>query len=132
MNNLLKYFLGIFLLLVLAIAVIVVIAPYVLPENVQAVPIKMTSNSELFLGLDIRGHLSTRLADFSMTWQIDYQGDKLEGGGPVTTDVFGNFVTSSAIQAPLSNPLHYGTPLEIKVMVNESGKIIQQIYNTTY
>ncbi len=108
---------------------IIILLPYIIPEKIEIAPYSGNINGQKSLGFVITGHVYSRIP-VTTAWEIvNLDHEVSSGGGPVTTDFFGNF---DPIYTPSFISYQDGTPVQFHITMNESGSIIQQTFNVTY
>jgi hypothetical protein len=114
---------------IVLVSILVALLPYFSPESIQITPVKGTLNSQPSLLFIVTGHLNTRQATIPIEFQVINLGyARFSGQNYITTDFFGNFNYTLPQSAPFQN----GTSVELKVSINETGKVLQQNLNLIY
>lgn len=130
----LKIAVALAILAVVAIVSIVYFLPSLTPESIQITLQKGFMESTPSINFYVTGHLYARDAILPMNYSVIVNGSRVitEGVGGILTDFYGNFEFNTGNMAMVDTPFQAGDTIEMKIIVNETGKVITQDFNMIY
>jgi hypothetical protein len=130
-----KIALAVAILSIVVIVSVVAFLPYLTPESIQITAQKGFMESTPSIDFYVTSHLYARDAILPMNYSIIVNGSRViseEIGGDILTDFYGNFEFHTGSMAMMDTPFQAGDTVEMKIIVNENGKIITQDFNMVY